>query len=237
MQTSDYVLLTRQSGLMREMQVVANNIANVSTTGFRREGVVFAEHVVRTGEGSVSMGHARGRITDPTQGTLATTGGQLDLGIEGEGYFLIRTAEGERMTRAGAFVLSPVGDVLTPDGHPLLDAGGAPVNLPPDAGPISVGSDGTVSTPLGPIAQIGLVRPVDPLAVTREGGTRFDPGPEGFEAAPEGRVLQGHLEASNVSPVAEIARMIEVQRAYELGQSFMDREDQRMRGLIETMGK
>ena len=235
MDASGYVTLSRQSGLMREMQVVANNVANLSTTGYRREGVVFAEHVVRTGGESLSMAHARGRLTDPTQGTLAPTGGQLDLAVEGEGFFLVGTPEGERMTRAGAFALSPEGDLLTPDGHRVLDAGGAPVNLPPDAGNVSIGPDGTVSTPLGPIAQIGLVRPVDPLGVTRGGGTMFDPGPAGFEPA-EGRVLQGHLEASNVNPVAEIARMIEVQRAYELGQSFLDREDQRMSGLIETMG-
>jgi flagellar basal-body rod protein FlgF len=237
MQTSDYVLLTRQSGLMREMQVVANNVANVSTTGFRREGVVFAEHIVRTGEGSISMGHLRARITDPRQGALAMTGGQLDLAIEGEGYFLVRTPEGDRLTRAGAFMVSDVGDVVTPDGHPLLDAGGAPLAVPADAGPVSVGPDGTVSTPLGPIGQIGLVRPVAPLTTLREGGTRFDPGPEGFEPAIEGRILQGHLEASNVSAVDEITRMIEVQRAYELGQSFLDKEDRRVRNLIETMGK
>ena len=236
MQGSDYVMLSRQSGLMREMQVVANNVANVSTTGFRREGVVFAEHVVRTGGDSVSMAHVRGRLTDPGQGVLATTGGQLDLAVEGEGFFPVRTPEGERMTRAGAFALSPVGDLVTPDGHPLLDAGGAPVNVPPDAGPIAVGPDGTVSTPLGPVAQIGLVRPLDPLAVTRGAGTVFDPGAAGWEPA-EGTILQGHLEASNVDPVTEIARMIEVQRAYELGQSLLEREDKRVRGLIETMAK
>ena len=236
MDASGYVTLTRQSGLMREMQVVANNIANASTTGFRREGVVFAEHVVRTGGESLSMGHARGRLTDPTQGALAPTGGALDLAVEGEGFFAIETPEGPRMTRAGAFAQSPEGDLVTFEGHRVLDIGGAPVNVPPDAGAVTVGPDGTVSTPLGPLAQIALVRPVDPLAVSRGAGTAFDPGPAGFEPAPEGRILQGHLEGSNVNPVAEIARMIEVQRAYELGQSFLDREDQRMRGLIETMG-
>lgn len=236
MDASGYVTLSRQSGLMREMQVVANNVANASTTGFRREGVVFAEHVVRTGGESLSMAHARGRLTDPSQGMLTPTGGALDLAIEGEGFFLVATPEGERLTRAGALALSPEGNLVTHDGHALLDAGGAPVNVPPDAGPVSVGPDGVVSTPLGPVAQIGLVRPVAPLAVTRQGGTLFDPGPAGFEPADEARLLQGHLEASNVSPVAEMARMIDVQRAYELGQSFLDREDARMRALIETMG-
>ena len=236
MDASGYVTLSRQSGLMREMQVVSNNIANLSTTGYRREGVVFAEHIVRTGEESLSMAHARGRLTDPSQGALAPTGGALDLAIEGEGFFAVETPEGPRLTRAGAFSMGPAGDVLSPEGHRLLDAGGAPVNLPPDAGPVTVAPDGTVSTPLGPIALLGLVRPVEPLAMARGAGTTFDPGPAGFEPAPEGQVLQGHLEASNVNAVSEIARMIEVQRAYELGQSFLDREDQRLRGAIETMG-
>ena len=236
MDASGYVTLSRQSGLMREMQVVANNIANASTTGFRREGVVFAEHVVRTGAESLSMANARGRLTDASQGALGATGGTLDLAIEGEGFFAVETPQGQRLTRAGAFAQSPEGDLVTFDGHRVLDQGGAPVNLPPDAGPVTIGSDGTVSTPLGPIAQIGLVVPVEPLAMTRGAGTTFDPGPAGFEPAPEARVLQGHLEASNVNPVSEIARMIEVQRAYELGQSFLDREDQRLRGAIETMG-
>ena len=236
MDASGYVTLSRQSGLMREMQVVANNIANASTTGYRREGVVFAEHVVRTGEDSLSMAHARGRLTDASQGALGASGGALDLAIEGQGFFAVDTAQGPRLTRAGAFAQSPEGDLVTFDGDRVLDQGGAPVNLPPDAGPVTIGADGTVSTPLGPIAQIGLVVPVEPLAMSRGAGTTFDPGPAGFEPAPEGRILQGHLEASNVNPVSEIARMIEVQRAYELGQSFLDREDQRMRGLIETMG-
>ena len=236
MDATGYVTLSRQSGLMREMQVVANNIANLSTTGFRREGVVFAEHVVATGGPSLSMAHAHGRMIDPAQGTLTTTGGPLDLAIEGEGYFLVGTPEGERLTRAGAFALGPEGDLLTAEGHPVLDAGGAPVNLPADAGPVTISPDGTIGTPLGPVGQLGLVRPVDPLGMRHQVGTLFE-APGGFEPAPEGRVMQGFLESSNVDPVREIARMIEVQRAYELGQSFLDREDQRMRGMIDTMAR
>ena len=234
MDAPGYVTLTRQSGLMREMGVVANNIANLSTTGFRREGVIFSEHVEATGGPSLSMARAHGRMQDLSQGTMTLTGGTLDLAIEGEGFFLIETPGGQRITRAGAFMLSPEGDLVTPEGLRVLDAGGAPVNLPPDAGPLTISPDGTIGSPLGPVAQLGLVRPVDPLTMRREGGTMFE-APAGVEPAPEGRVMQGYLEASNVSPVVEIARMIEVQRAYEIGQSFLDREDQRMRGMIETM--
>lgn len=231
-----YATLSRQSGLMREMQVVANNIANASTTGYRREGVIFSEHVERTGGESVSMARAGARLTDMTQGALDATGAPLDLAVEGEGFFTVQTPQGDRLTRAGAFSTGPAGEVLTPEGHALLDGGGAPVLVPPDAGAITVSADGTISTPLGPIAQLQLVRPVDPTEVTRAAGTLFD-APSGTEPALEGRVLQGHLEGSNVDPVREIARMIEVQRAYELGQSFLSREDERLRGMIETMAR
>jgi flagellar basal-body rod protein FlgF len=127
MDLAGYVALTRQSGLLKEIQSVANNIANISTTGFRREGVIFAEMLQRlpTEGGSVAMTAARGRYTDDLQGALVQTGGALDMAIEGEGFFTVLTPEGERLTRAGAFTRSATGEVVTPDGHPLLDEGAA----------------------------------------------------------------------------------------------------------------
>ena len=236
MENAGYVILSRQSGLMRELQAVANNVANASTTGFRREGVVFAEHVARLdGAPSLSMAFAGARVTDLSQAGLTATGGTFDLAIEGEGFFPLATPEGERLTRAGAFLPGPDGTLQTPEGHALLDAGGAPVAVPPDAGPISIAADGTISTPLGPIAQLGLVLPADPNAMTRAAGTAFA-APGGTVPA-EGRIVQGHLEGSNVDPVLEIARLIEVQRAYELGQGFLDREDGRAAKMIETLGR
>jgi flagellar basal-body rod protein FlgF len=237
MDAANYTTLARQSGLMREMQVVAHNIANASTTGFRREGVIFAEYVARLeSEPSLSMGYATGRHVDLAQGGSSQTGGAFDLAIEGEGFFLVETQQGNRLTRAGAFMPSPEGELVNADGHRLLDQGGAPVFVPPDAGPVGVAPDGTVSANGEPIAQIGLWQPVDRLGLKHEGGTLFD-APGGMEPVDDGRVLQGFLEESNVNPVAEIARMIEVQRAYEMGQSFLDREDARVRGVIETLGR
>ena len=123
-----YTTLNRQSGLMREMGVVANNIANASTNGFRREGVVFSEFVAALDEDpSLSMAHASGRHVDLSQATLAMTGGAFDFAIQGEGFFLIETPQGERLTRAGSFTPSPEGELVTADGYRLLDAGGAPI--------------------------------------------------------------------------------------------------------------
>ncbi|KAF0137942.1 MAG: flagellar basal-body rod protein FlgF [Xanthobacteraceae bacterium] len=236
MDAAGYATLNRQSGLMREMGVVANNIANASTTGFRREGVVFSEYVAALDQDpSLSMAHASGRIVDLSQSTLSQTGGQFDFAIQGEGFFLIETPQGERLTRAGSFTPSAEGELVTPDGYRLLDAGGAPVFVPPDARGVAVAADGTLSAEGQPIAQLGLWQPTDPLSLRHQSGTLFSAS--GLEPAEGATVLQGTLEDSNVEPVSEIARMIEVQRAYELGQKFLDAEDERVRGVITTLGR
>ncbi|WP_458789564.1 flagellar hook-basal body complex protein [Yoonia sp. MH D7] len=238
MENATYAGITRQHGLMSEMRTIANNIANASTTGFKAEEVVFSEHVSRLGgdHASLSMATANVRNTVLSQGGLAQTGGPFDLAIEGEGFFLIDTPNGERLTRAGAFTPSGNGDLVTMDGHPVLDAGGAPVFIPQGAGAIGIAPDGTISAGGNPIGQIGLVVPTDPLKMIREGGTMFNPQGD-YDAAIDGRMMQGFLEESNVNPITQISRMIEVQRAYELGQSFMENEDERIRGVIQAVGR
>ena len=237
MDNTGYIALTRQSGLAREMQVVANNIANAATTGFRAEGVIFSEYVQPVERGaSLSMGQGNVRITSFEQGALTQTGGPFDLAIEGDGFFLIETADGERLTRAGRFTPNAEGELVNMDGRRVLDAGGAPVFVPQGAGQVAIGSDGTISVDGNPVGQVGLVVPADPLRVTREGGTLFR-AEGGTLPAEGGRVLQGFLEQSNVNPIVQIGRMIEVQRAYELGQSFLDREDERIRATIRTAGQ
>ncbi|MFQ1700439.1 flagellar hook-basal body complex protein [Loktanella agnita] len=231
-----YTTLTRQSGLMHEMRAVANNIANASTTGFRAEGVMFSEYIDALGanDPSLSMAAARVRETEMTQGSLSQTGGPFDLAIEGDGFFLIEAPGGQRLTRAGAFRPNQNGDLVTADGYQVLDAGGAPVFVPQGAGRIAISPDGTMSAGGQPIGQIGVVVPSDPNQMTRQGGVLFDAF-GGFEPAPDARMLQGFLEDSNVNPIIQVSRMIEVQRAYELGQSFMDKEDERIRNVIKAV--
>ncbi len=234
MEAAGYATLTRQSGLMREMQIVANNIANTATTGYRAEGLVFSEFV-RSTEGGPSLSMARGNIpvTSHAQGPLSPTGAGFDFAVEGEGFFLIETPEGERLTRAGAFALSANGDLVTADGFRVLDAGGAPVFVPPDIGEPGLAPDGTLSGDGRPLAQLGLFRPAGDGALTRVGGNLFE-APAGVEPVLEGRILQGFLEGSNVDPMGQIARLIEVQRAYEMGQSFLDAENERVRDALDT---
>ena len=235
MTTAAYTTLTRQNGLMAEMQTIANNIANANTTGYRAEGIIFAEYIQANDRGSVSMASAEVSNTNFAQGALSQTGGQFDLAIEGEGFFLVETPEGPRMTRAGTFAPNADGELVTMDGYPVLDAGQTPVFVPSGSGPIGLAADGTISAGGTPVGQIGLFQPTDPLTVRREDGVRFSA--DGFEPASDASILQGYVEESNVNPVLQIARMIEVQRAYELGQSFADNENQRLRDAIDVLGK
>ena len=238
MDLAGYVALTRQSGLAKELQSVANNIANVSTTGYRREGLLFAEEVkaLPVEGGSVAMTAARARYTDELQGALVETGGTLDLAVEGEGYFTVMTPQGERLTRAGAFTRNADGIVVTMDGHPLLDEGGGEITIPFEARNVAVSADGSVSVDGAPVARVGLVTFEDSTRLFREAGVLFRADAEPMPVE-DGRVVQGFLEQSNVSPVAEMARMIEVQRAYEYGARLMDQEDERIRQVVRVLGQ
>lgn len=238
MDNAPYVSLARQTGLERELQVLANNIANMSTTGYRREGVVFAEYVSATGAGdpSLSIADAHVRRTDYVAGALAETGGRFDFAIEGDGFFLIETADGDRLTRAGAFTPNAEGELVDPDGNRLLDIGGAPIFVPPDAAEIHLAADGTLSAGGVPLSAVAVVMPADPAGMQREDGVRFA-APGGHVPVDTPRLAQGFLEASNVAPLAEITRLIEVQRGYEAGQKLADRDDERMRALIRTIGQ
>lgn len=237
MENPGYTTLTRQSGLMREMRIIANNIANTATTGYRQEGLVFSEYVMAVdGASSLSMGQGNVRDTSFDQGTLTQTGGTFDFAIEGDGFFLIETPAGERLTRSGAFSPSGEGDLVTMDGYRVLDAGGAPLFVPPGVGDIAVSADGTISAEGNPIGQIGVVLPLNPREMIREDGVMFR-ADDGYEPAEGARILQRFVENSNVNPILQISRMIEVQRAYELGASFLDAEDERIRQAMRSLSQ
>jgi flagellar basal-body rod protein FlgF len=237
LENSTYTTLTRQSGLRHEMQIVANNIANAATTGFRQEGLVFSEYVqALRGDTSLSMASAQVRNTSTMQGALIQTAGTFDLAIEGDGYFLVETPRGERLTRAGNFSPDAQGDLVTPDGYRLLDAGGAPVFVPTDVTDLGIASDGTISSGGQPLGQIGLFMPPDTLDLLREDGVLFRTEAE-LQPAENARILQGYLEGSNVNAISQITRMIEVQRAYEMGQSFLKSEDERIRNALNSVTK
>jgi len=237
MENSGYVTLTRQTGLMREMEIIAHNIANSATTGYRQQGLVFSEYVKAVDGGeSLSMAAARIKKTSSAQGVLTQTGNTLDLAIEGLGYFQLETPDGIRLTRSGAFNVDATGDIVTTDGHRVLDGGGAPINVPAGETNVEVAADGTVSLGERLLGQIGVVLPENGSNLTREAGVLFKTD-AALEVSPDATVLQGHLEGSNVDAISQLTRMIEVQRAYEIGQKLLDMDHEQSRTALQTLIK
>jgi len=230
-----YTTLTRQQGLMHELQVVANNLANSSTTGYKSDRAVFAELLMPRSNDpnlSVSMGMLGGHNFQMEQGGLNFTGGKFDVAIQGDGFFLVDTPGGQRLTRSGHFQLSAESTLVDAQGNAVLGQGGNPINIPDDAIDIRISDDGTISANGELIDTLGLVLPEG--AMQRDSNTFFI-APGGFVQATNMKVVQGALEQSNVSPVLEVARMIEVQRAYEAGQALLEKEDQRISQLINAV--
>ncbi|WP_299786486.1 flagellar hook-basal body complex protein [uncultured Marivita sp.] len=237
MESTGYVTLTRQSGLMREMEIIAHNIANAATTGFRQQGLVFSEFVQAVeGGDSLSMAAARVKKTSASQGILTQTGNTLDLAIEGSGYFQVETPNGIRLTRAGAFNVDSLGDIVSTDGHRVLDIGGAPINVPPGEADVKVAADGTISLGDRLLGQIGVVEPEPGADLERESGVLFRTD-SALNPSEDGLVLQGHLEGSNVDAISQLTRMIEVQRAYEMGQKLLDMDHERTTSALQTLIK
>lgn len=238
MDNSYYSGINRMTGLSRQMQVVANNLANISTTGFQREGVVFSEYITKleNRDNDLSMANAEIRYFDKTSGGVTRTGAKLDLAIEGEGYFLIETPNGVAMTRSGSFMANAASELVTSDGNRVLDIGQAPIPIPPNVSDIRISEDGTISAYDNVMAQIGIFDVADKTRMERLGGSlvRFQADPLPVETP---KVRQGYLENSNVNPILEISRMIDVQRAYEHGANLIFDENDRILSVVKTLGE
>lgn len=215
----------------RALDVTANNVANANTTGFRGDRVAFREALSQaSGQDQAAPDSIRFVNVSEVQasdeaGALRQTGGTFDLAIEGDGWFSIDTANGERYTRAGQFTVDAEGVLRSGDGASVLawesEPGGTTQELrvPLDAAEITIGLNGTISADGNEVGQLA-VRSFEEDALTKEGDTRFVA--EGTGAASEANVLQGYLESSNINAVAGMNQLITVSRSFEAFQKIID---------------
>jgi len=241
METPSYIALSRQTALWRQMDVVANNIANMNTPGFKGESMMFAEYL------SPSRGEERARtdmlsytvdfgtVRDEGTGPLNHTGNTLDLAISGDGYFEVETEFGRLFTRNGRMMLDPDGMIVTSGGHAVLSKDGTPFFIAPNESEITVARDGSVSTETGPIGQISVVSFQDPQALRRVQAGLYDADDMDAEPVESAAVMQGMLEGSTVIPTQEITTMIKVQRAYEMTQKMIETETERQKQAISVL--
>ncbi len=231
-------MLGRQAGLLEATQILANNMANASTPGYKSEGTIFAEHVVAAGERqpSLSIGHLVAHSTDFSAGAMRETGNTFDLAIDGDGFFKVNTPEGPRLTRAGAFLLNLEGVLVDPQGNPVADSGGGEIVFTPEATNITIARDGTISFS-GPgtgSQQIGEVGVFQPIGEPQRAGTNYWEA-EGDQAIEFPNIVQGFLEQSNVSPMDEFAQLVMVQRWFDAGQTLAEQEHDRLESLINAI--
>lgn len=234
MNNTGYVILSRQSGLTKELNAIANNIANVDTVGFRSESFLFSEYIRRLGSNdrSLSQTNSAGRFFEARPGALIKTNARFDVAIDGDGFFVVDTPRGQRLTRAGGFMLNTDNQLSTSKGYPVFGEGGSPISAPINANNVAIAPDGSISVDGAPIGKLMIVT-VEQTALAREGENLFRTDAE-LKPIEQPNVLQGFLEQSNVNAVLELSRLIEVQRAYELNQQLISIEDERISRVIEN---
>jgi flagellar basal-body rod protein FlgF/flagellar basal-body rod protein FlgG len=220
MDSGYYAAFTGLIARMDALDVVANNLANVSTTGFRGQHEFYEAVTANAGIALSPLNAAinnygvlGGANLDLQQGSLQSTGNKLDLGIRGGAYFAVQTPRGTRYTRNGSFHVSAVGQLVNEDGDPVLGPAG-PIQVP--QGSIDIATDGTVSVANSVTGQIRLASFAPGTDLAAEGSTNFI-APAGSEKpATDSTMASGMLEASNLSPVKETVTLMVLQRHTEL---------------------
>jgi flagellar basal-body rod protein FlgF len=238
MEAASYVALSSQMALTRQLDVVANNLANASTPAFKGERMIFAEFVSQkqTAGGGTSFVQDLGTARDASQGPLAQTGNPLDIALQGDGYFKVQTPLGMRYTRNGRFQMDGTGQIVTAQGYALLGDADQPLAVPTGTRDITVGRDGTVTSALGNAGHIQVVNFADPRALSPASGgvyvTDAQPTP-----ATDTVVRQGMIEESNVQPIIEMNRMMTIARNFGFAKDFGDGESNRATNAIDKLGK
>lgn len=232
--------LSKQIVLTRALETTANNVANQTTSGFKADHIVFREYLATidagtTGDPVVSLVVDPDTFTDFSAGGLEQSYRDLDFAIDGDGFFAVETAAGVRYTRDGRFSVNASGELVTRSGAHVLDAGGAPVLVDPEAGPVLATPDGELQQNATPIAALGVFR-FDDLRNLRKGGDNLFAASTEPAAAQPPRVRQGFIETSNVNPVAAMTDMIEVMRAYEQAARLTQTANDLERQAIQTLG-
>ncbi len=238
MQDGLYVALSAQVALERRLNTIADNVANAGTVGFRATGVKFEDVISGTGQKAVSFSSSGDTFMSTQVGALRETGNPFDFAIQGDAWFGIETPAGTVMTRDGRFTMLDTGELVTHQGYPVLDAGGAPIQLDPQNGTPSAGADGSLRQEGQTIGTIGLFNFDPGTNFVRYGNSGIVPAgaPEPVIDRNDIGVAQGFVEDSNVNPVMEISRLIMVQRAFENVAAAIRSTDQTLGDAITTLG-
>jgi flagellar basal-body rod protein FlgF len=240
MENISYVGLSQQLVLQREIEITANNLANMNTPGYQAQAPLFIDYVNQAGnrfEGSVLH-----QVMDVStyrnlnQGSLTQTFNQFDFAIQGEGYFAVQTSNGTQYTRDGGFSLNEQNQLVTKMGYPVMGDGG-PIVVPQEAVNVTLSQDGTLSSEQGQFGKVKVVTFDNQQKLTPMGDNLFDANGMGEQAPKRVRLAQGMIEGSNVNPILEMNKLIEASRMYQSVQQMLQTDHQRQRTTIQQLTK
>ena len=241
MENPTYIALSRLMAQQRTLDVIANNIANSNTPGFKAERVLFSDWLLPArgslaseGEQKIAFVQDKATWRDQAPGSITHTGDPLDLAIGTAGFFSVRTPEGVRLTRSGRFTLQNDGTIVDSSGNALLDDAGTAVVVPSGQADVTIAGDGTISTSQGRLGKVGVVTPADPNRLSAEGNHLFRSDTPTSPVAEPG-IVQGGIESSNVSPMIEMTRMMQLQREFQFVTQFTQSEADRQQDTITKM--
>jgi flagellar basal-body rod protein FlgF len=248
MENAILVGLSRQVTLERQLDVVANNIANVNTTGYKADRSLFEEYLNSGAhednfigpDRRVSYVQDRATFHDFTQGAVEQTKNPLDIAINGDGLLAVQTPGGERYTRDGNLQMNNLGQLVTASGNPVLGTSG-PIVFQPTDHDINISPDGTVTVLEGISrtdsirGKLRLVSFADAQSLLKQGGNLFAAGSGAPQADLKSTVQQGFVEKANVNAVAEMSRMMEVMRTYTHISTLMQQQNDLQKSAIEKL--
>ncbi|NIA69452.1 flagellar basal-body rod protein FlgF [Pelagibius litoralis] len=237
MENAGYIALSRQMVLRREMDVIANNMANLNTPAYKGESMLFVEYLEKTDSGEkMSFVQDIGLVRNLTEGNLSATDNPLDTAISGDAYYEVETPLGPRYTRNGAFRLNAEGELITVNGDKVLGDGGNPITLPPNSRDVTITRDGTVSTDQGPAGKIRLARFENEQALIKQANGLYEADGQDALPAEGSEVVQGMVEDSNVAGIIEMTKMIATVRSYSSTGRMVNNEHERLRRAIQALG-
>jgi flagellar basal-body rod protein FlgF len=244
--------LSRQSVLQRELDVIANNLANQNTTGFKQDISQFEEYLMpvarqnnfRPTDSRLSYVRDGGTVLDLRPGPMQQTGNPLDVAIQGDGFLAVQTPQGERYTRNGALQLNADGELVTAQGYQVLGDGG-PIQFQQQDSNIAISAEGSVSVRSGGVANVSVIRGKLRIVnfpqqqrLQKDGENLFvTPADMAAADAPKAYVLQGAIEKSNVDSVTEMTRMIDVSRSYSMIATLLKNEGDLHKTAIQQLAE
>ena len=236
--TNLYVSMSGQMALEKRLATVASNIANMNTAGFRAEGVSFSSVLSKAGEKPAAYVSTGTDYVSRAAGSVTKTDNPLDVAIQGDAFFAVKTPDGTAYTRDGRMQMTPGGELRTLNNYPVLDAGGAPMLLNTDAGPPMVAADGMMTQNGQQVGAIGLFSLPSDATLTRYDNSAVftDRAAVPVLDFSSNNVVQGFSEGSNVNPVLEMTKLIEIQRAFDGLASTTQASEGSLTDAIKTLG-